>query len=64
LVKEDIVRRRKKKVFGEGRGGVFRGSRSSWLLGLLFCLMIDDVVFHLRIGSVSDDDDGDDDDGF
>jgi hypothetical protein len=31
--------KKKKKVFGK-EGGVFRGSRSSRLLGLVFCLMM------------------------
>jgi hypothetical protein len=55
MVKEDIGRRR--RSLGR-RGKVFQGSRSSRLLGLVFCLMImmmNGVVFHLRIGSVSDD---------
>ena len=50
--------KKKKEVFGKEKR-VFRGSRSSRLLGLVFCLMmIDDDDFALRIGSVSDDDDG------
>ena len=42
-IKEDIERRRGKRSFG--RGG-FQGSRSSRLLGLVFCLMMMIVIFH------------------
>jgi hypothetical protein len=42
-IKEDIGRRR--RIFGDERK-VFRGSRSSRLLGFVFCLMMMIVVFH------------------
>ena len=55
LIKEDIGRRREEGLWGGGRG--FRGSRSSRLLGLVFCLIMLMICgFSLRIGSVSDDD--------
>ena len=40
LIKEDIERREEEEGIWEGRREGFRGSRSSRLLGLVFCLMM------------------------